>query len=210
MSETAARQCDRVLPPVPYRQWVLSLPWELRLPVARDPALLNAVSRVFFEEVREWLRGAAGAVLGARVEAAAVTFVRRFGGSLNLNPHLHVLVADGVFVCREDGSSPEFMAMPAPTREDLRGVIARVIERLETIARRRDQREPSAANDDEDGMEGLRRAAGGRGNFARVDERGARGRRGEARRGGAPAVVAWTRVGDGRVQPARGGARRGR
>ncbi|MBK6534978.1 MAG: hypothetical protein IPF99_37175 [Deltaproteobacteria bacterium] len=26
MSETAARQCDRVLPAVPYRQWVLSLP----------------------------------------------------------------------------------------------------------------------------------------------------------------------------------------
>ena len=32
------------------------LPWELRLPVARDPVLLNAVSRVSFEEVREWLR----------------------------------------------------------------------------------------------------------------------------------------------------------
>jgi len=174
MSETAARQRDRVLPAVPYRQWVLSLPWELRLPVARDPALLNAVSRVFFEEVREWLREAAGAVLGARVESAAVTNVQRFGGSLNLNPHLHVLVADGVFVCREDGSSPEFMATPAPTCEDLRGVIARVIERLETIARRRDQREPSAANDDEDGMEGLRRAAGGRGTFARIDEKGAR------------------------------------
>ncbi|MBP6831954.1 MAG: transposase zinc-binding domain-containing protein [Deltaproteobacteria bacterium] len=26
MSETAARQCDRGLPAVPYRQWVLSLP----------------------------------------------------------------------------------------------------------------------------------------------------------------------------------------
>jgi len=52
MSETAARQSDRVLPVAPYRQWVLALPWELRLPVAPDPALLNAVSRVFFEELR--------------------------------------------------------------------------------------------------------------------------------------------------------------
>jgi hypothetical protein len=42
MSETAARQCDRVLPAAPSRQWVLSLPWELRLPVARDPALGHA------------------------------------------------------------------------------------------------------------------------------------------------------------------------
>jgi len=58
------------------------------------------------------------------------------------------------------GASPEFMATPAPTREDLRGVIARVIARLETIARRRGQREAVDA-DDEDGMEGLRRAVGG-------------------------------------------------
>jgi len=79
MSETAARQCDRVLPAVPYRQWVLSLLWELRLPVARDPALLNAVSRVFFEELRAWLRASAGAAPGARVEAAGVTNVQRFG-----------------------------------------------------------------------------------------------------------------------------------
>ena len=174
MSETAARQCDRVLPAVPYRQWVLSLPWALRLPVARDPALLNAVSRVFFEEVRGWLRATAGTVAGARIEAAAVTFVQRFGGSLNLNPHLHMLVADGVFACRNDGSSPEFVATAAPTRDELRGVIARVIGRLETIAARRARvaGEPSGEASD-DGMEGLRRAAGGRGAFARVDERGA-------------------------------------
>jgi hypothetical protein len=92
---------------------------------------------------------------------------------LNLNPHLHVPVADGVFVCREDGSTPVFVAIAAPTRDDLRAVITREIERLETIARRRGLREAVAANDD-DGMEGLRRAAGGRGTFARVDEKGAR------------------------------------
>lgn len=63
------------------------------------------------------------------------------GTALDLNPHLHVLVADGVFACREDGSSPEFVATRAPARDDLRGVIARVIARLETIAARRTQRE---------------------------------------------------------------------
>jgi len=58
IAATAATQCDGVLPAAPYRQWVLSLPWALRLPVARDPSLLNAVSRVFFEEVRAWRRRA--------------------------------------------------------------------------------------------------------------------------------------------------------
>jgi hypothetical protein len=176
MSETAARQRDRVLPAVPYRQWVLSLPWELRLPVARDPALLNAVSRVFFEEVRAWLRAAVGAVAPADVEVAAVTFMQRFGGSLNLNPHLHMLVADGVFLCLEDGSTPRFVATAAPKRDELRGVIGRVIARLETIAARRARRTESAGGGDasDDGMEGLRQAAGGRGTFARIDARGAR------------------------------------
>ena len=188
MSETAARQCDRVLPAVPYRQWVLSLPWELRLPVARDPALLNAVSRVFFEELRAWLRASAGAVPGARVEAAAVTNVQRFGGSLNLNPHLHVLVADGVFVCRDDGSTPAFVATAAPTRDDLRSVIARVVERLQVIARRRARLAVATeAERSDDAMEGLRRAAGGRGTFARVDE--GRARRGDEDDGGAMAPM---------------------
>ncbi len=145
------------------------------MPVARDTTLLNAVSRVFFEEVREWLRGAAGGIPdGAVSEAAAVTYVQRFGGSLNLNPHLHMLVADGVFGCREDGSAPEFVATAAPTRDDLRAVIARVIERLQVIERRRAQRAASESCEvSDDGMEGLRRAAGGRGTFARVDDEGA-------------------------------------
>jgi len=54
-------------------------------------------------------------------------------------------------------------------------VIARVIDRLETIARRREGHDPAAVGSlDDDVMEGLRRAAGGRGNFARIDEKGAR------------------------------------
>jgi hypothetical protein len=185
LSETAARQRDLVLPVVPYRQWVLSLPWALRLPVARDPTLLNAVSRVFFEEVRAWLRAAVGAVPAADVEAAAVTFVQRFGGSLNLNPHLHMLVADGVFACLVDGSAPRFVATAAPTRDELRGVIARVIARLETIAARRAR------------VCGRRRAGGGP---SRASTSGARARatrttttRGRTRRYGWHRGVWWRR-----------------
>jgi hypothetical protein len=152
------------------------LPWALRLPVAREQALLNAVSRVCFEEVRAWLREAGGSVPGARVEAAAVTFVPRFGGSLNphLHLHLHLLVADGVFAWREDESAPEFTATSTPTRDELRRVIAQVIGRLETIAARRARRADGAGGEaGHDGMAGLRRAAGARGTFARVDEKGA-------------------------------------
>ena len=111
MSETAANLVDRVWPDVPMRQWVLSVPWELRLPLARDPKLLARLARIFFEELRRWSRDASGVTAreGEHLEVGCVTHVQRFGGSLNLNVHLHVLAADGVFRCREDGTTPVFV-----------------------------------------------------------------------------------------------------
>ena len=42
MAEVAAHLVDRVLPLTPIRQWVLSLPWALRLQMACDPSLCRA------------------------------------------------------------------------------------------------------------------------------------------------------------------------
>ncbi len=45
----------------------------------------------------------------------SVTFVQRFGGSINLNPHFHVLFLDGVYVPAADGGAPVFVAaQPLP------------------------------------------------------------------------------------------------
>jgi len=41
-----------VIPEVPLRQWVLSVPVELRLLLARDPRALTAVGRIFVQEAR--------------------------------------------------------------------------------------------------------------------------------------------------------------
>jgi len=43
MCGTAAHLTDEVMPEVPLRQWVLSVPFELRLLLARDPRALTAV-----------------------------------------------------------------------------------------------------------------------------------------------------------------------
>jgi hypothetical protein len=43
MTECAARLVDKVLPRVPVRQWVLSLPYRLRYLVVWDHALARAV-----------------------------------------------------------------------------------------------------------------------------------------------------------------------
>ena len=39
------------MPEVPLRQWVLSVPFELRLLLARDPRALTAVGRIFLQEI---------------------------------------------------------------------------------------------------------------------------------------------------------------
>lgn len=46
MTELAAQLVDRVMPDVPVRQWVLSLPWSLRYQLAFDAALCGAVLAV--------------------------------------------------------------------------------------------------------------------------------------------------------------------
>jgi hypothetical protein len=43
MAEVAAHLVDRVLPDVPTRQWVLSLPVSLRYRIAYDGALLTPI-----------------------------------------------------------------------------------------------------------------------------------------------------------------------
>jgi Transposase zinc-binding domain len=51
MSDAAAHLVDRVLPAVPVRQWVLSLPFELRGLAAFRADALSALNRLFVEEV---------------------------------------------------------------------------------------------------------------------------------------------------------------
>jgi len=108
MADTAARLTEEVLPLVPVRQWVLSFPFEIRYRLAWDGALLSTVLAVFLRVVQGWYRRQARAQGG---RCGSVTFVQRSGSSVNLNPHLHVLMMDGVFVRDEDGL-PFFV--PAP------------------------------------------------------------------------------------------------
>jgi hypothetical protein len=53
MAETAAHLVDHVLPDVPYRQWVLSLPHRVRFLCAYDHELCAGVRRIFAHAVSE-------------------------------------------------------------------------------------------------------------------------------------------------------------
>jgi len=60
MADTAAHLVDSVLPAVPVRQWVLSLPFSLRFVVAFDRGLCRAVRKVFMDTECAFSRPGAG------------------------------------------------------------------------------------------------------------------------------------------------------
>ena len=98
MADTAAHLVDRVLPAVPVRQWVLTLPFALRYRMAYDAALTAAVLQLLVRAVFASLRRRARRRRVIRDPlCGAVTFVQRFGDALNLNVHFHLLALDGVY-----------------------------------------------------------------------------------------------------------------
>jgi hypothetical protein len=97
MAERAAHLVDRVIPDVPVRQWVLSLPHRVRYRLAWDHDLCRRVTGVFLRAVFRLLKDHARAAGAEHPRAGAVAIIQRFGGALNLNVHIHALVLDGVF-----------------------------------------------------------------------------------------------------------------
>jgi hypothetical protein len=86
MADTAAHLVDRVLPVVPVRQWVLTLPYALLYRCAYDRALTSEVLRAFLRALFAELRRRVRRHWGVRAEqCGAVTFIQRFGSALNLN-----------------------------------------------------------------------------------------------------------------------------
>src|SRR5271166_501376 len=149
MANTAAHLVDRVLPAVPVRQWVLSLPWELRALAAFKADVLSALARIFVEAIFARHQGwAKGQGLG-QTPTGAVTFVQRFGSSINLNVHFHVMVLDGVFT-RDANANAVFHPAPPPTRDELDDIVRRVHRRsIAWLARHGHLRDPGAPSEGE-------------------------------------------------------------
>jgi hypothetical protein len=135
MAELAAHLTDGVLGGLPVRQWVLTLPYRLRYALAWDHRLCRAVLAVFaravlgFERRRARRRGIRHGVGGA------VTAIQRFGSALNTNVHFHMLVAQGVFFEKGDGTLG-FAPAPAPADVEVARLLATVRRRIVRLVKR--------------------------------------------------------------------------
>jgi hypothetical protein len=136
MTECAARLVDGILPHVPVRQWVLSLPHRLRYLVAWDHELCRAVLAVYTRALLSFQRRRARHRGLRDGHSGCVTVIQRFGGGLNLNVHFHTLVLDGAFTDGE-GNTLRFRPLPPPTDDEIGVVLATIYMRVCRLLRRR-------------------------------------------------------------------------
>jgi hypothetical protein len=136
MNDLAVHLVERVIPEVPVRQWVCSLPFRLRYLCGYDRELCAGVLGAFVGELRRSLAWRAKRALSLasvdEAETGTITFVQRFDSGLRLNVHYHVLALDGVYV-RDASGAPVFHALPAPTEEEVAEVARRTAERVEKL-----------------------------------------------------------------------------
>ena len=136
MADCAVHLVDAVLPEAPIRQWVVTLPWQVRAVVGYDRHLCAAVFDAFARELMALHKRRAKRLLRlsslSQAVTGTVTFVQRFDSELRLAPHGHVLSPDGVWVQGGHGAL-EFHVLPQPSPAELAQLAERTAARLKRI-----------------------------------------------------------------------------
>jgi hypothetical protein len=149
MAETAANLVEHVLPErAPLRQFVLTLPFELRARLAYDGKLLGAVCHAFVDSVLGWYRRRFQARGVGGGKGGAVTAVQRVSSDLRLNPHFHTLCLDGVYIEDEHGELC-FHPLPCLTNSDVADILQIATTRILRLLRQKGVVEDGEVNADE-------------------------------------------------------------
>jgi hypothetical protein len=137
MNAGALTLVDHVLPEVPIRQFVLTVPFPLRFPLAFDGKLLGQVLRIFTDTVAANYRKRMEDRGIADGQCGAVTVIQRANSDLRLSPHFHVLQLDGLYAPGRDGGAPIFHPAPGLTQEDVEAIVERASKRILRFLQRR-------------------------------------------------------------------------
>ena len=106
---TARFILDHILAPVPHRHYVLAIPRMLRPYFQRHRRLLKRLCALAHESLAEYLRAALDCPKGV---PGVIMTLHTFGEYLDFHPHVHALVADGLFL-RNPPDSPPQASTPA-------------------------------------------------------------------------------------------------
>ncbi len=131
MAESARHLVEEVFGPRPVRQWVLSVPFPLRLLFASKPEVIGPVLGIVQRIIGSWLADQAG-IKRANARCGAVTLIQRFGSALNLNVHFHMLWLDGVYAANDAQTQrkPRLHRARAPSSSELTALVGRIAHRV--------------------------------------------------------------------------------
>jgi hypothetical protein len=133
MAQTAAHLVECVMPWVPTRQWVVSVPIPLRYWMSSSRDLMAQVHTTIRTTIAQFYVNQAGkrGVERHKVQPGSVSFVQRFGSSINVNLHFHVVFLEGVYLDRSDaGLKPRFVKAEPPSDTDIAKVLQKISHRV--------------------------------------------------------------------------------
>ena len=140
MAESAAHLIDEVFPKVGVRQWVLSFPMPIRFILAKNPKIqakcLTLVHRVITTYIRKKAKQKG---FRSELQPGAVTLIQRFGGSLNLNVHYHMLFLEGGYYSTPKSleQGPKFWWVDPPTDEEIKTMVQTIAYRVIRLLRKK-------------------------------------------------------------------------
>jgi len=117
MAQMAAHLVERVIPWVPTRQWVVSVPKPLRYWMTSAQDLTAQVHTIIRTTIGQYYvnQAVTRGIERQKAPPGSVTCIQRLGSALNLNVHFHVIVLEGVYLDRTDqGRKPRFVKVEPP------------------------------------------------------------------------------------------------
>ena len=138
-ADTAKHLLEEVIPAVPVRQWVLSMPYRYRFLLATRPEFLRKALSIYHRTISGYYQKKAKLLNLKYSKIGAITFIQRFGGNLVLNVHFHTLYMDGVF--HENYLGEEVFYEIIPTHEEVVQVTGILKKRLENLMGREENKD---------------------------------------------------------------------
>jgi hypothetical protein len=147
---------EKLLGGLPVRQFVLSFPFELRFLMARDSKLMSLVLAIVNKSITRLYRKKAKSELEMTgvLKTGAVTFIQRYGSSLNLNIHFHILVVEGIW---SDKDAKELSANPTaksklaeltpPNNDDIEVLTRHIKDRIKRLLEKKGYSKPATGDD---------------------------------------------------------------
>jgi len=124
---------EQVIPWVPTRSWVISVPVPLRYWMASSQDLTAKVHTIIRTTIGQYYvnKAVTRGFERANMQPGSVTCIQRFGSALNLNLHFHVIFLEGIYVDRTaQGLRPRFVQGEPRTNADIAAVVQKISRRV--------------------------------------------------------------------------------